>query len=174
MEPKAGKTYYLKEVPEVFLNPATYVVYDNYASNKPIKTLYLVTATDDINYLEVGLSVTGTGKISSKETDVTTVAQNTWHVKKKGPVQYDSFTSKKVFGPKCVGYLAVSESKDAYVSADSTYVETPYFVTPDGVKVNGTQRMKVYLGNATFTEWTGPGITKVGIPAVSRPAASNK
>ena len=172
--PKAGETYYLKEVPETYLNPATYVVYDDYASDKPIKTLYLVTATDDSNYLEVGLSVTGTGKISSKETDVTTVAQNTWHVNKKGPVLHDSFTSKKVFGSKCVGYLAVSESKDAYVSAGSTYVETPYFVTPDGVKVNGTQRMKVYLGNATFTEWTGSGITKVGIPAVSRPAASNK
>ncbi len=62
--PVAGTVYYLKEVPDIYLTPATYVVYDTHdVTTKDgndfmaVKKLYLITSMDDENYESYGFDV---------------------------------------------------------------------------------------------------------------------
>ena len=69
MTPVAGETYYLKEVPNYYLIPITYVVYDM-NNNDTITQLYLMTAVDDDNYKSVGFDVTDKSGMSNNENEV--------------------------------------------------------------------------------------------------------
>lgn len=164
MAPVAGTTYYLKEVPNTYLHPATYVVYDTIDDNN-IKKLYLITATDDNNYDSVGFDMSLSAGITDVDeiTDLGLVNQVT--VNKEGQDNaYDVLTANRVFGLSS-GYLAVSE-KSTYIVKNANYVEKPYWVTLDGVKVTGNQNLKVYLRNTTYNNWKLPGITKSTLTAV--------
>ena len=156
LEPVAGTTYYLKEVPNTYLHPATYVVYDTHDGNQ-IVNLYLLTATDDANYSSVGFDVTGTAVTNSPE-DVSGTLYAQVEVERNG-THYETLEALDKFGVS--GYLALSETKDSYINANQNYTQIPYFVTLDGVKVTGNQKLKVYLRDTTYTEWEKPGITKI-------------
>ena len=160
MKPVAGETYFLKEVPNTYLHPATYVVYDTHDSNQ-IVDLYLLTATDDANYSSVGFDVTGTAA-NEIVTLTTDSLYDTVEVNKEGLTDpYDTLTAHDVFGVPD-GLLALSEPKAEYIQANANYVEAPYFVTLDGVKVTGNQNLKVYLRNCHYVDgWKLPGITKI-------------
>lgn len=161
MTPEAGKTYFLKEVPNTYLHPATYVVYDTHNENK-IVNLYLLTATDDANYSSVGFDVTGTAVSNSTE-DVSLTTDRLYEMVKvtKDGAEYQTFTPTQVFEEIPAGLLALSTEKADYIQANANYVEAPYFVTLDGVKVTGNQNLKVYLRDTTYNGWKLPGITKI-------------
>ena len=162
MTPEAGKTYFLKEVPNTYLHPATYVVYDTHNENK-IVNLYLLTATDDANYSSVGFEVTGTAVSNSTE-DVSLTTDRLYEMVKvtKDGAEYQTFTPTQVFEEIPAGLLALSTEKADYIQANANYVEAPYFVTLDGVKVTGNQNLKVYLRNCHYVDgWKLPGITKI-------------
>ena len=55
MTPVAGRTYYLKEVPDEYFMPYMAVVYDSYADPNTAEDMYLISATDDKNYQDFGL-----------------------------------------------------------------------------------------------------------------------
>lgn len=156
MTPEAGETYFLKEVPNTYLHPATYVVYDTHANNQ-IVDLYLLTATDDANYSSVGFDVTGTAVTNSPE-DVSGTLYAQVEVERNG-THYETLEALDKFGVS--GYLALSETKDSYIKANQNYTQIPYFVTLDGVKVTGNQKLKVYLRDTTYNGWKLPGITKI-------------
>ena len=165
MTPVAGTTYYLKEVPSTYLRPATYVVYDTIDGNK-IKQLYLMTATDDQNYNAVGFDTTLTGIEGKTAEDISGTLYDQVTVNKEGQEgAYDTLSASEVFN--LTGYLAISGNKTDYIVKNANYIEKPYWVTLDGVKVTGDQNLKVYLRNTTYKDgWKLPGITKTVQTAV--------
>lgn len=129
MIPTAGTTYYLKEVPAAYLQPYLHIVYDEKTNPvNELKKLYLMTGVDDLNYTEIGLNVTnmtlGTvKKVASFNVQETVNNSNT-----------EKLTTSSIWGIK--GYLGVwDQSADLKTNYEFTY--QPYFVTPDGVKVEG-------------------------------------
>lgn len=173
--PEAGAIYYLKEVPETYLNPATYVAYDKQRDDHPLKQLCLVTAVDDSNYINVGFDVIGSDGIDN-DARIGATGYTTWTVQYKNGTERVTYSVKDVFDKNQQlpgGYLAITE-KHGYIIEGATYVERPYFVTPDGVKVWGTKWMKVYLGDATYTKWASgsSGIKRVGAPSTRAPEAT--
>lgn len=159
MTPEAGTTYYLKEVPNTYLHPATYVVYDTHDSNQ-IVDLYLLTATDDANYSSVGFDVTGTAA-----NEIVTLTTDRLYEKvevRRDGALYQTLEPTEVFKEIPAGLLALSTEKSDYIVEKANYVEAPYFVTLDGVKVTGNQNLKVYLRNCHYVDgWKLPGITKI-------------
>lgn len=158
MTPVGGRTYYLKEVPSTYLRPATYVVYDT-IDGKKIKQLYLMSATDDENYKSIGFDTTLTGITDKKSEKVAGSLYDQVTVNKDGQEDaYETLSANTVFGLS--GYLALSENKTDYIVTNASYLEMPYYVTYDGIKVTGDQKLKVYLRNTTFNDWKLPGIIK--------------
>ena len=86
---------------------------------------------------------------------------------KKDGVDYQTLNAETVFSDLDSGYLAISANKPEYIVRNANYVEKPYWVTLDGVKVTGNQNLKVYLRNTTYKDgWKLPGITKTAQTAV--------
>lgn len=168
MHPVAGTTYYLKEVPNTYLHPATYIVYDTIDNNQIVQ-LYLITATDDRNYSSVGYDVTLNGITvgNNENSDVVVASLSDQVTVKKDGQDYQTLNVETVFSDLDSGYLAISANKSEYIVRNANYVEKPYWVTLDGVKVTGNQNLKVYLRNTTYKEgWKLPGITKTAQTAV--------
>ena len=162
MTPVGGRTYYLKEVPDTYLRPATYVVYDTIDNNQIVQ-LYMLTATDDDNYKSVGFNATGTKNIDpANETGIAAKLYDQMIVSKEGLEEpYQTLTPNEVFGVS--GYLAASGNKGNYIAENGIYTQVPYYVTLDGVTVTGCQKLKVCLRDTTFTDWKQPGITKLAL-----------
>ncbi|MDM8247275.1 InlB B-repeat-containing protein [Lacrimispora saccharolytica] len=162
MTPVGGQTYYLKEVPDTYLRPATYVVYDTIDNNQIVQ-LYMLTAMDDENYRSVGFNATGTKNIDpANETGIAAELYDQMIVDKEGyDTPYQTLTPSDIFGVS--GYLAASGNKDNYIVENGIYTQVPYYVTLDGVTVTGCQKLKVCLRDTTFNDWKQPGITKLAL-----------
>ena len=120
----------------------------------------MLTATDDANYQEVGFEVSGT---AANETVWLTTDRlyEKVEVRRDGAL-YQTLEPTEVFKEIPAGLLALSTEKSDYIVEKANYVEAPYFVTLDGVKVTGNQNLKVYLRNCTYVpDWKLPGITKI-------------
>ena len=150
MTPEVGKTYFLKEVPSAFLKSLLYVIYD--ANNVEKKNLivhnYLLADVDDNNYSEIGMYANNltTGdriKLAVSYTIVDTLNTRT-----------DKITAKDFFGAE-KGYVAVW--KPDLATGDFDFV--PFFVTPDGVTVEGANVRYITWGDGTYQEWKTPGVT---------------
>ncbi len=140
MTPVAGETYYLKEVPEEYLQPYMHVVYDERSQGivNELKQMYLMTGVDDMNYQEIGLNTVnmtlGTRKTTASFKVVDTV----------GDTSTTTLTTSSIWGVK--GFLGVwDQSSDLETNYEFSY--QPYFVTPDGVTVNGTTTRTVNTQN---------------------------
>lgn len=140
MTPVAGQTYYLKEVPEKYLQPYMHVVYDERSQNiaNELKQMYLMTGVDDMNYQEIGLNTVnitlGTRKTTASFKVIDTVGDTTT----------TTLTTSSIWGVK--GFLGVwDQSSDLKENYEFSY--QPYFVTPDGVTVNGTTTRTVNTQN---------------------------
>lgn len=140
MTPAAGQTYYLKEVPEKYLQPYMHVVYDERSQNiaNELKQMYLMTGVDDMNYQEIGLNTVnitlGTRKTTASFKVVDTVGDTTT----------TTLTTSSIWGVK--GFLGVwDQSSDLKENYEFSY--QPYFVTPDGVTINGTTTRTVNTQN---------------------------
>ena len=133
------------------------MVYDTIDGNK-IKQLYLMTATDDANYKSFGFDTNLTGVEGKSSENNSGTLYNQVTVEKDG-AYYETLSAGEVFSGLS-GYLALSENKTDYIVTNASYLEMPYYVTYDGIKVTGDQKLKVYLRNTTFNEWKLPGIIK--------------
>lgn len=156
MKPVAGRTYYLKEVPEDYFQPYMQLVYDERSNpkNKVVK-LYPISATDDKNYQEFGLEATN---IYDAEKNYTL----SFKLQEKLNVSnITTVTAKSAFGVPN-GYLGVWNANQELIE-DNNFYYTPYVVTPDGVKVKGIKTRTVYTGNVTYTGTLdrGAGVYKV-------------
>ena len=148
MTPAIGATYYLKEVPSVFLKPMLYVIYDAHNEYTVVHN-YLLTDVDDNNYNDIGLYATNI--TTGDKIRVTTAYTIT-----------DSFNGKSdtikaaTFGARS-GYVAVWKPELAV----SDFVYTPYFKTPDGVIVEGSSTRTVTIGTGKVTIVQIDGVNRV-------------
>lgn len=167
MEPSADTVYYLKEVPKAYLEPATYVVYDerdvDSAGYYQIKQLFAMTATDDANYKSVGFDITTSAGINDSGSHEADFWGAKVTVNKAGQATpYAELTAGDVVKDH-TGLIAGKDvTKDpSYIVKNAYYREIPYYITLDNVKVTSLRRTIVYDRNTRWLNWTKPGMTKL-------------
>lgn len=157
MHPEAGVTYYLKEVPQVYLQPYMHIVYDkNSQPANLLKQMYLMTGVDDLNYSEIGLDVTNITTGTRK-----TVA--TFKVQDTVGGTTETLSTQSIWNVK--GFLGVWDQTND-LKEDLEFSYQPYFETPDGVTVYGKTTRSVYTQDnhyyGTFEQNVeNPGIYRV-------------
>ncbi|MBR3172065.1 MAG: VWA domain-containing protein, partial [Lachnospiraceae bacterium] len=167
MEPSADTVYYLKEVPKAYLEPATYVVYDerdaDSAGYYQIKQLFAMTATDDANYKSVGFDITTSAGINDSGSHEADFWGAKVTVNKAGQATpYAELTAGDVVKDH-TGLIAGKDvTKDpSYIVKNAYYREIPYYITLDNVKVTSLRRTIVNDRNTRWLNWTKPGMTKL-------------
>ena len=141
MTPKAGETYYLKEVPEEYFAPYMAVVYDTQTDPYDVKGLYLISATDDKNYREFGIVEDNYDRIRDYTLAFTFQYSD-------GTGRRETITAKTAFGVP-TGYLGVWNATDN-LTQNATFVYHAYVVTPDGVTVDGFKTRTINTGDMTY------------------------
>lgn len=172
MTPVAGVTYYVKEVPDDYLKSVVYVIYNDVegSDDHTINDLYSFTSVDDANYSKVGFVYKGKNGPKGA-TDVGKLYKDYTITNSKDPSKTMTYTSNNMFKNNKNGYLAVKQKKEylilpdtfeeaRYAATSAAFQDTPYWVTPDGLQVTGTELFMVYIGNKQFMNWARPGITK--------------
>ena len=170
MGPIADTVYYLKEVPDIYLTPAAYVVYDEVAkvvdeaSGKdfyPVMKLYMISFTDDANYADTGFDMSVSKGLTPPTHDVFWGEKIT--VTKKGeeqdPITVDGLVKGKA------GLVTLLDAT-TLITKNAYYREIPYHVTLDGVKVTSIRQMTVFVRDTTFNVepgWIKPGMTRTTI-----------
>ncbi len=132
MPVKANTVYYLKEVPNGYIRPYVHYTYDDVAEGKPLKKLYIITATDDTNYKSVGYIV------DPDKTDAKTKSLVITIKKPSGEIDA-TLTAKSVFKEKYSvtrGYLYWDDSTSVLLGKAS-FTYQPCWTTLDGVLVKG-------------------------------------
>ena len=148
MDPGKDEVYYLKEVPTAYLLPYTHYTYNK--SDKVIRNMWYLTAIDDLCYKEAGFfveTIDADGKISeTKIVDTLTITNTT------GGATV-TLSPSSVFGNKGgagngvqAGYLTYWDAK-AKIAENATSIFTPYWLTKDGIYVNGTQTRTIRFNN---------------------------
>ena len=164
MRPVANTVYYLKEVPDAYLEPATYVVYDTHDvvdNCMQVKKLYLMSLTDDGNYKSVGFDVTLSANLTKKNIDGGQKKAEWWSTKidvNKLGNTIDTLYATSI-QENYHGLIFANDVKE-YILSNAYYREIPYWITPDEVKVTGKKQMVVMLKTTRFNEWNKPGMTK--------------
>lgn len=171
--PKAGATYYVKEVPDSYLRPKIYYTYDmNSTPQNQLKGIYQVTAIDDLNYQFVGFDSREDAAAGSQAVTENTVYQNITVMKRTSWASeevkvYNHYTLQSFFTDLNTGYLGVRKYTGS-VEPNQTITFTPYFVTPDGVKVTGTVTRTVATNDGYCKGSTASGMTVSDSPVVSK------
>ena len=177
MSPVADTVYYLKEVPDMYLAPATYVVYDNNAgefnSDKnatfyPVKQIHLISFTDDKNYKSVGFTVNANPKDLAPTTVPFWGTEIT--IQKMGTTTDTIDVTNRLYKDH-IGAVVLQCADSMMVKDQNAYYrEIPYHVTPDGVKVTSIRQMTVIINDLTFNPpegsnpgWIKPGMTKATV-----------
>ena len=146
--PVPDETYYVKEVPEAYLQPKTYSIYNTYYGNQ-VRAVYMVTAIDDTNYRLVGFEVAGADSPKALVEDETVYQEI--EVTRAGK-HYQTLTPASFFGTNVdAESLLHVQPYTGTIAAGGSFVFTPFFVTPDGVKVTGVTERTVNFGNGTYT-----------------------
>jgi hypothetical protein len=153
MTPKGGETYYLKEVPMWFLQPYLYVIYDMYAGtdgNGPVVDMYMLGNVDDNNYQTIGLFATDIETGERIKMAVSFTITDTVHGRT------DKIDATVVAGASFPGISDVR----GYVTVlhpgvqetEHEFVYTPYYITPDGVTVEGCFTRTANTGDGWYYE----------------------
>lgn len=176
--PEAGKTYYIWEVDREYLMPKSLSCWEHVdATNVDVTGFYLVTPIDRLNYSEVGFKVGGEKLKANQLTEEYMQNGEKATLIKDGEqsVVYDKIivdcksTRTEVFDitsvtNKTKGFLACySMDKATYwneAGAEITF--TPYWITLDGVEVNGgATRTCQYKGAGSDADTTYKKVGKV-------------
>ena len=143
--PEAGKAYYIREVPNTYLQPKSLSL----SKHKDTTTVdvigfYLMSVVDGLNYREAGFEATANGHPielrSVGEPDVTLggSAYANLYVRFTNGTEWNLTANSETFG-NLSGYLTCLEvPKEYWMKAGTQITFTPYWITMDGVKVTGT------------------------------------
>lgn len=165
--PEAGKAYYIREVPNTYLQPKSLSLSKHKdATTVDVIGFYLMSVVDGLNYREAGFDATANGQPielrSVEETDVTLggSAYANLYVRFTNGTEWNLTANSETFG-KLSGYLTCLEvPKEYWTKADTQITFTPYWITMDGVKVTGTAtRTCRYEGIGPDTD---PKYSKIG------------
>ena len=149
MAPVANNVYYLKEVPNGYIRPYIHFTYDDIDPEKPLKHLYVITASDDTNYDYVGY-VLGDSEEGTKATTSSLLIT----IKKANGKTEASLTASSVFKNKeyhgetvtlTRGYLHMS---DLTTNIGKAFTFQPCWNTLDDVLVKGFTVRTVNAGTS--------------------------
>lgn len=165
--PEAGKAYYIREVPNTYLQPKSLSL----SKHKDTTTVdvigfYLMSVVDGLNYREAGFEATANGQPielrSVEEADVKLggSAYANLYVRFTNGTEWHLTANSETFG-NLSGYLTCLEvPKEYWTGAGTEITFTPYWITMDGVKVTGTAtRTCRYEGIGPDTD---PKYSKIG------------
>lgn len=165
--PEAGKAYYIREVPNTYLQPKSLSL----SKHKDTTTVdvigfYLMSVVDGLNYREAGFEATANGQPielrSVEEADVKLggSAYANLYVRFTNGTEWHLTANSETFG-NLSGYLTCLEvPKEYWTEAGTEITFTPYWITMDGVKVTGTAtRTCRYEGIGPDTD---PKYSKIG------------
>lgn len=176
INPVTGRTYYVKTVDRKYLWPALYAVY-NRNSNK-IDKLHAVTATDDERYRCVGYGQQH--EYGSEHSDlyqsfevhrISAVAGENGETTYQTTVEDN--TAQQFF--KLNGLLAcerIMTREDINDSGDTSITLRPYFVTPDGVRVDSRLERTFTIHDGKFENVGIQNETFVGNTVITSVAGS--
>ena len=165
--PEAGKAYYIREVPNTYLQPKSLSLSKHTdKTNIDVIGFYLMSVVDGLNYREAGFKATADGQPielrSVGEPDVTLggSAYKNLHVRFTNGTEWNLTANSETFG-NLSGYLTCLEvPKEYWTEAGTQITFTPYWITMDGVKVTGTAtRTCRYEGIGPDTD---PKYSKIG------------
>ncbi|MBQ6221575.1 MAG: InlB B-repeat-containing protein [Solobacterium sp.] len=151
MKPDAQTVYYLKEVPTCYLRNYHQITYVK--STGVLTGLYLLTAVDDNTYNSEGF-------VLKSDDDKEATIVKTFSVTNSGTGKTITLTPSIVFSSVGLaseggGYLGYSDITATDYFAEGTFTVSPFWVTPDEIKVNGTS-----IRTVTISSLTKKGITK--------------
>lgn len=143
--PEAGKAYYIREVPNTYLQPKSLSLSKHKdATTVDVIGFYLMSVVDGLNYREAGFEATANGQPielrSVEEADVTLggSAYANLYVRFTNGTEWHLTANSETFG-NLSGYLTCLEvPKEYWTEAGTEITFTPYWITMDGVKVTGT------------------------------------
>lgn len=165
--PEAGKAYYIREVPNTYLQPKSLSLSKHKdATTVDVIGFYLMSVVDGLNYREAGFVATANGHPielrSVGEPDVTLggSAYANLYVRFTNGTEWHLTANSETFG-NLSGYLTCLEvPKEYWTEAGTQITFTPYWITMDGVKVTGTAtRTCRYEGIGPDTD---PKYSKIG------------
>lgn len=165
--PEAGKAYYIREVPNTYLQPKSLSLSKHKdATTVDVIGFYLMSVVDGLNYREAGFKATANGHPivlrSVGEPDVTLggSAYANLYVRFTNGTEWHLTANSETFG-NLSGYLTCLEvPKEYWTEAETEITFTPYWITMDGVKVTGTAtRTCRYEGIGPDTD---PKYSKIG------------
>ena len=165
MTPEVNGVYYLKEVPDVYLTAAVYVVYDtvdtmtvNENEFNAVRKLFMMSCTDDANYNGVGFDVNVSG---APVPSGTSAMAESITIQKNGST-YETITAGSMLSGK-EGRVFMRGATSLIVK-DARYREIPYHITKDNVKVTSIRQLTVFIRNTYINldpGWIQPGMTKL-------------
>ena len=165
--PEAGKAYYIREVPNTYLQPKSLSLNKHKdATTVDVIGFYLMSVVDGLNYREAGFDATANGQpielSSVDEADVTLggSAYAKLYIRFTNGTEWNLTANSETFG-NLSGYLTCLEvPKEYWMEAGTEITFTPYWITMDGVKVTGTAtRTCRYEGIGPDTD---PKYSKIG------------
>lgn len=144
MHPKAGKTYYVKEVPAAYLQATQVTIYHRYTLQ--LRTMVLTTVVDDANYKNVGFRFNDTDYDKSVNVD-NLYESLTFKMPERdgtetietvdvGDLSKGQLSSGKIAAYDYFNYIN-SEGVVDYSSVIGTNRIKAYWITPDGITVTG-------------------------------------
>lgn len=157
--PTAGKTYYIWEVPNTYLKPANYCLWNAKNGKKDVVGLYVMTPVDRLVYQQIGFDVEGDTEVS--KVDGESIAYGVVDFTRDGSVYEEIYVKGgKLQSQKGgtvdaanrdAGYIGLYKLNDQQFKAFKENKETgvtfaPYWITLDGVKVTAYTRTMKYRG----------------------------
>lgn len=165
--PEAGKAYYIREVPNTYLQPKSLSL----SKHKDTTTVdvigfYLMSVVDGLNYREAGFEATANGQpivlrsVGEPDVKLGGSAYANLYVRFTNGTEWHLTANSETFG-NLSGYLTCLEvPKEYWAKAGTQITFTPYWITMDGVKVTGTAtRTCRYEGIGPDTD---PKYSKIG------------
>lgn len=138
MHPEAGVTYYVKEVPNTYLNARQIETFNRYTLQ--LRTMLLTTVVDDANYQTIGFRFNDINY--DKEVSVNNLYESlTFEMPERdGTSTFEAFYVKDLSdneSGKIAAYDYFDYQKSPYSDITKTNRIRAYWVTPDGVTVIG-------------------------------------
>lgn len=185
--PVAGETYYIWEVPDTYLRPFTFYVWQHVDGKKTVTKLYPLVGVDRTNYANVGFSVcwgTSYNKdnavyIPSGCNELSTGAQagtaevyqyllatksgvpvESWYLKNGTATKYmgDITATETIIDEGCIGGFRLDADQFAsFKNEGITY--RPYWITLDGVRVDSVRSRTLTFQEGSETPIYNPSQT---------------
>lgn len=185
--PVENETYYIWEVPDTYLRPFTFYVWQHVDGKKTVTKLYPLVGVDRTNYANVGFSVCWDIKynkdnavdIPSGCTELSTGAQagtaevyqyllatksgvpvESWYLKNGTATKYmgDIIATETIIDEGCIGGFRLDADQFAsFKNEGITY--RPYWITLDGVRVDSVRSRTLTFQEGSETPIYNPSQT---------------